>query len=87
LRGKDSVITFKIYSTSAAGGIEGISSSISVVFGSTAEAFLFFGTATFGSGLDFFLFQSFLIFFYHSSSLPLHNTDNSFSLWPFGTLA
>jgi hypothetical protein len=34
LRGKDSIITFKISSTSAAGGVEGISSSILVVFAS-----------------------------------------------------
>jgi hypothetical protein len=59
LRGKDSVITFKISSTSMAGGVEGISSSISVVFGFAAEAFLFFGAATFGSGLDFFFFEAF----------------------------
>jgi hypothetical protein len=55
--GKDSVITFKISSTSAAEGVEGVSSSISVVFGFGAATFLFFGAATFGSGLDFFLFR------------------------------
>jgi hypothetical protein len=55
--GKDSVITFKISSTSAAEGVEGVSSSISVVFGFGAATFLFFGVATFGSGLDFFLFR------------------------------
>jgi hypothetical protein len=50
---KDSIIIFKISSTSAAEGVEGVSSSISVVFGFGAAVFLFFGTATFGSGLDF----------------------------------
>jgi hypothetical protein len=59
LRGKDLVITFKISSTSGAGGVEGISSSISVVFCFVAAAFLFFVTATFGSGLDFFFFKAF----------------------------
>jgi hypothetical protein len=62
LRGKDSVITLKISSTSAAGSVEGISSSISVVFGFVAEAFLFFETATFDSGLDFFFFKAFSSF-------------------------
>jgi hypothetical protein len=59
LRGKDSVITLKISSTSAVGGVEGTSSSISAVFGFAVEAFLFFGTAIFGSGLDFFFFKAF----------------------------
>jgi hypothetical protein len=53
LIGKDSVIAFRISSTSAAEGVEGVSSSISVVFGFGAATFLFFGAATFGSGLDF----------------------------------
>jgi hypothetical protein len=53
LIGKESIITIKISSTSAAEGVEGVSSSISVVFGFGAAAFLFFGAATFGSGLDF----------------------------------
>jgi hypothetical protein len=42
LIGKDSVITFRISSTSTAEGVEGVSSSISVVFGFGAAAFLFF---------------------------------------------
>jgi hypothetical protein len=66
--GKDSVITFKIYFTSAAEGVEGVSSSILVVFVFGVVAFLFFGAATFGSGLDFFPLQNFFIFFYHSGS-------------------
>jgi hypothetical protein len=56
LRGKDLVITFKISSTSAAGGVEGTSYSISVDLGFAAATFLFFGTTTFVSGLDFFFF-------------------------------
>jgi hypothetical protein len=55
LLGRDSVITFKISSASVAEGVEGISSSKSA-FGFRAVAFLFFETATFGSGFDFFLF-------------------------------
>jgi hypothetical protein len=55
LLGRDSVITFKISSTSVAEGVEGISSS-ELAFGFRAVAFLFFETATFGLGLDFFLF-------------------------------
>jgi hypothetical protein len=57
LIGKDSVITFRISSTSAAVGVKGVSSSTSVVFGFGAVAFLFFGAATFGSGLDFHFFR------------------------------
>jgi hypothetical protein len=57
LIGNDSVITFKKISTSAAEGVEGASSSISVVFGFGAASFLFFGAATFGSGLDYLLFR------------------------------
>jgi hypothetical protein len=53
LIGKDSVITFKISSTSAAEGVEGASSFILAIFGSRVAAFLFFEVATFGSGLDF----------------------------------
>jgi hypothetical protein len=45
--GKDSVITFKIFAISAAGGVTGVAL---VVFGSGVSAFLFFETATFGSG-------------------------------------
>jgi hypothetical protein len=56
LIGKDSVITLRISSTSAAEGVVGVSSSISVVFYFGAAAFLFFGTATFGLGLDFLFF-------------------------------
>jgi hypothetical protein len=62
--GKDSVITFRIFSTSATEGVGGVSSSISVIFGFGAVAFFFFGAATFDSGLEFFLFRI------SSSSLP-----------------
>jgi hypothetical protein len=55
LLGRDSVISFKISSASVAEGVEGISSSKSA-FGFGVVAFLFFETATFGSGLDFFFF-------------------------------
>jgi hypothetical protein len=55
LLGRDSVITFKISSALVTEGVEGASSSKSA-FGFEAGAFLFFDTATFGSGLDFFLF-------------------------------
>jgi hypothetical protein len=55
LLGRDSVITFKISSASVAEGVEGVSSSKSA-FGFRVVAFLFFETATFSSGLDFFLF-------------------------------
>jgi hypothetical protein len=78
LFGRDSVITFKISSVSATEGVEGISSSKSAS-GFGAVAFLFFEMATFGSGLDFFFFAKF--------SSSLHNTDSSFSFWPFGTFA
>jgi intracellular sulfur oxidation DsrE/DsrF family protein len=54
LIGKDSVITFKISSTSVAEGVEGVPSSISAIFGSGVVVFLFFEVVTFGSGLDFF---------------------------------
>jgi hypothetical protein len=64
LIGKDSVITFRISSTSAAEGVEGVSSSISVAFCFGAVAFLFFGATAFGSGL------SFLVFRISSSSSP-----------------
>jgi hypothetical protein len=47
LRGKYSVITFKISSTSALGGVEGTSSSITVVLGFVAT------TSSSISGLDF----------------------------------
>jgi hypothetical protein len=59
LIGKDSVITFKISSTSVAGGVEGVSSSTSVTFGSGVAAFFFFKATTFGSGLDFLYFKVF----------------------------
>jgi hypothetical protein len=55
LLGRDLVITFKISSASVAEDVEGISSSKSA-FGFGAVAFLFFETATFDSGLIFFLF-------------------------------
>jgi hypothetical protein len=63
LIGKDSVISFRISSTSAADGVEGVSSSISANFGSEAAAFLFFEAATFGSGLDFLFFRASSSFF------------------------
>jgi hypothetical protein len=69
LIGKDSVITFKISSTSATEGVEGVSSSISAAFGSGVAAFLFLEVATFGSGLDFLFSQSFFVLFHHPSSL------------------
>jgi hypothetical protein len=59
LIGKDSVITFKISSTSAAKGVKGASSSVSAIFGSRVVVFLFFEVATFGSGLDFLFFKVF----------------------------
>jgi hypothetical protein len=59
LIGRDSVITFKISATSAVGGVEGISSSTLVTFGSGISAFLFFEAATFGSGVDFLFFKTF----------------------------
>jgi hypothetical protein len=86
--GKDSVITFKISSTSATEGVEGASSSVSVVFGFGAAAFLYFGAAIFGSGLDFLLFRissssftilaacllrTLIILFLFCSSAPLFN--------------
>jgi hypothetical protein len=51
--GRDSVITFKISSTSVTEGVEGLSSSISVIFGLGATTFLFFGANTFDSGSIF----------------------------------
>jgi hypothetical protein len=57
LIGKDSVITFKISSTSVAEGVEGAPSSISAIFDSGVAVFLFFEVVTFGSGLDFFFFK------------------------------
>jgi hypothetical protein len=86
LIGKDSVITFKNSSTSAAEGVEGVFPSISAAFGSGVAARLFFEVATFGSRLDFLFFQSFFILFHHPSSLSAQNTNNPFSLLPFGTL-
>jgi hypothetical protein len=59
LIGKDSVITFKISSSSAAEGVEGASSSISAIFGSGVAVFLFFEVAIFGSGLDFLFLKFF----------------------------
>jgi hypothetical protein len=50
LIGKDSVVTFKISATSAAGGVEGVSYA---AFGCGLSAFLFFKAAAFGSGVDF----------------------------------
>ena len=57
--GKDSVITFKISSTLAAEGVEGVSSSISATFGSRVAALLFFEVAAFGSGLVFLFLELF----------------------------
>jgi hypothetical protein len=59
LIGKDSVITFKISSTSAAEGVEGAPSSISTIFCSGVTVFLFFEVVTFGSGLDFSFSKNF----------------------------
>jgi hypothetical protein len=56
LTGKDSVITFKISATSVAGGVEEVSPSTSVTFGSGVAAFLFFKLATFSSGVVFLFF-------------------------------
>jgi K+ transporter len=59
LIGKDSVITFRISSTSAVEGIEGVSSSISATFDSGVAVILFFEVAAFGSGLVFLFFRVF----------------------------
>jgi hypothetical protein len=56
LTGKDSVITFKISAISAVGGVEGVSSAASDIFGSGLSAFLFFATAAFDSGVVFLFF-------------------------------
>jgi hypothetical protein len=56
LTGKDSVSTFKISVISAEGGVEGVSSAASVIFGSRLLAFLFVFAAAFGSGVVFILF-------------------------------
>jgi hypothetical protein len=53
----DSFITFRISSTLAAEGVEGVSSSVSVAFCFGAATFLFFGATAFGSGLNFLLFR------------------------------
>jgi hypothetical protein len=59
LTGKDSVITFRISSMSAAEGVKGVSSYISAVFGFGAATFLFFEAAT--SAQDWiFSFSEFL---------------------------
>jgi hypothetical protein len=84
LIGKDSVITFRISSTSAAEGVEGVSFSISVVFGLGAVAFLFFGAATFGSGLDFLLFRIYSSSFTILAACLLRTLTILFL--PFGTL-
>jgi hypothetical protein len=57
--GKDSVITFKISAILGAGGVKGVSSVASVIFGSGVPAFLFFETAAFGSGAIFVFFEAF----------------------------
>jgi hypothetical protein len=59
LIGKDSVITFRISSTSAAEGVAGTSSSQTNLSGSGDTgfgdaAFLFLEAATFGSNFSFF---------------------------------
>jgi hypothetical protein len=59
LIGKDLVITFKISATLAVGGVEGVSSDASVIFGFGVSALLFFETATFGSGVDFIFIETF----------------------------
>jgi hypothetical protein len=86
LIGNDSVITFKIYSTSTTKGVEGVSSSISVVFGFGAATFLFFGAATFGSGLDFFLFRISSSSFTILAACLLRTLTTLFLFLPFDTL-
>jgi hypothetical protein len=59
LTGKDSVITFKISSTSAAEGVTDTSSSRTNLSGSgdagfRDASFLFLGATTFGSSFSFF---------------------------------
>jgi hypothetical protein len=86
LIGKDLVITFRISSMSAAEGVEGVSSSISVIFGFGATTFLFFGAATFGSGLDFPLFKISSSSFTILAACLLRTLTILFSFLPFGTL-
>jgi hypothetical protein len=57
--GKDLVITFKISDILAAGGVKGVSSAASDIFGTGLLAFLFFEAAAFGSGVDFLFFEAF----------------------------
>jgi hypothetical protein len=86
LIGKDSVITFKISSTSAAEGVEGVSSSILVVFWLRSHNFPLLRSSYLRLRARFSPLQNFFIFFYHSSSLSAQNTNNPFSFLPFGTL-
>jgi hypothetical protein len=56
LTGKDSVITFKISSTSVAEGVAEVPSSSSVAFCFGVEVFLFFETLVFSLDSSFFFF-------------------------------
>jgi hypothetical protein len=86
LIGKDSVITFRISSTSAAEGVEGVSSSISIVFGFRAAAFLFFGAATFGSELGFLFFRISSSSFTILAACLLRTQTILFLFWPSAPL-
>jgi hypothetical protein len=81
----DSVITFKISSTSAAECVEGAFSSVSVVLGFAATAFLFFGAAIFRSGLDFLLFRISSSSFTILAACLLKTLTVFFLFLPFGT--
>jgi hypothetical protein len=83
---KDSVITFRISSTSSAEGVEGVSSSILAAFGSGAAVFLFFEAATFGSGLDFLFFRASSSSFTIVAAYLLRTLTIVFLFLPFGTL-
>jgi hypothetical protein len=86
LIGKDSVITFRISSTSAAEGVEGVSSSISAAFVSGAATYLFFEVAIFGSGLVFLFSRASSSAFTILAACLLRTLTILFSLLPFGTL-
>jgi hypothetical protein len=57
LIGKDSIITFKISSTSVAEGVAAVSSSISVALYFGAAAFLLIEASVFDSGFSFLFFS------------------------------
>jgi hypothetical protein len=79
LTGKDSVITFKISSTSVAEGVAGVPSSSSIAFCFGVEVFLYFETPIFGSDSSFFFFGC-------SSSSLFRTLATLFSFLAFGTL-